>query len=230
MNPCKALIPALALPMVCLALALPAKDTPTPGPSLGAELGIGRPDSPSVQTGLSPAAAVSEAAAPQALFQAGQTAVAYQVGEHLFGHDNHVTGLDQAVTVTVESQGDQRRVVVTAAANGFKTDRAMRDSRVSGILGGSKRPVIIRTAWYPAVSLTAMTQGASRLDGTLEVKGQAAGITLTALGDGKAVQVQAVTSFKGLGLDPPAMLFMGEVYQPLTLSAQIQLDAVAGLK
>jgi hypothetical protein len=33
-----------------------------------------------------------------------------------------------------------------------------------------------------------------------------------------------------LGLDPPAMLFMGEVYQPLTLSAQIQLDAVAGLK
>ena len=102
MNPCKALIPALALPMVCLVLALPAKDTPTPGPSLGAELGIGRPDSPSVQTGLSPAAAVSEAAAPQALFQAGQTAVAYQVGEHLFGHDNHVTGLDQAVTVTVE--------------------------------------------------------------------------------------------------------------------------------
>jgi hypothetical protein len=66
----------------------------------------------------------------------------------------------------------------------------------------------------------------------LEVQGQGktASVTLTAQGDGKAVLVHGLTTFKDLGLEPPSMMFMGEVHQPLTLSAQIQLGDVQGLK
>jgi hypothetical protein len=233
MKAMKTLIAALALGLGAAHLA--AKADPTPGPSLGQRLGLDAPASPTAQAGQTPAAADGGAAAvtpaptPVPLFQAGQTAVAYQVGEHIFGHENAVTGRNQDVTVTVEAKGDLRRVVVSAAANGFKSDRSMRDGRVAGTLGG-KGLLLISTDWFPAVSLTALTQGPSHLAGTLTIKGSPAAISLSGQGDGKTVLVQALTSFKELGLSPPSMMLMGEVHQPLTLSAQIQLQSVQGLQ
>lgn len=231
MNPIKTLRLSLALALGAVA-ALPARPNPTPGATLGKVMGWDHasPASPTatVAAPLSPAASAVAPSAP--LFADPGTAVAYQVGERLFGHENHVVGRNRAVTVTVESKGDQRRVVVSALDGGFKTDRSMRDGRVAGYLGGGGRSVVVASGWFPAVSLTALSQGEHRLDGSLTLRGHLAPVTLEARGSNGAVLVTTVTSFKDLGLDPPSIFLMGSVHQPLTLSAQIRLQDVQGFK
>ena len=233
MNPIKTLRLSLALALGAVTV-LPARPIPTPGKTLGQELGWDHaaPASPaaavSATATVSPAAAVGAVPAP--LFPDPGTAVAYQVGERLFGHENHVVGRNRAVTVTVEAKGEQRRVVVSALDGGFKTDRSMRDGRVAGYLGGGSRSVVVASGWFPAVSLTALAQGEHSLDGILTLRGHSAPVTLNAQGSDGTVLVTAVTSFKDLGLDPPSIFLMGSVHQPLTLSAQIRLKDVQGLE
>ena len=181
---------------------------------------------------LSPAAGTTAAVPSAALFEPGENAVAYQVDEHIFGHENHVTGRNRDISVALEAQGDRRRVVVNAPNNKFKTDSGTRDGRVASHLGGPTRDVVVSSAWFPAAELGGLERGANSLPGAVTVKGHSAAVTLTALGDGKMVRVEVVTSFDGLGLPPPALGpfgLLGEVHQPLTLSAQIQLDKVEGL-
>ena len=185
------------------------------------------------------ASALSPAAQPQPLsptaplFDPGLTEAAYQVDEHIFGHENHVVGLNKDISVALESRGGERRVVVTAPNGKFKTDSAGRDGRVATHLGGANRAVVVSSAWFPASQLADLVRGANRLPGAVTVKGTSAPVTLTAQGDGSMVRVDVATSFDGLQLPPPALGpfgMLGEVHQPLTLSAQIQLKDVAGLK
>lgn len=214
-------------------------------PALAAATDAAAPDSPSAAA-LSPAAAVSvsvAASVPSALsvtpepsatpvFAPGETAAAYFVSEKLTGHINHVVGKNKSIGVELESKGDQRRVVVTVPGDGFKTNSGLRDGRVSGMLGGSKHPVEIRTAWFPAADLAGLAQGSHSLAGEIAVNGHlSAALTLTAQADGTSVRVDVPTSFQAVGMEPPALGpfgMLGEVYQPLTLSAQIQLDQVKG--
>lgn len=214
------------------AAGLPARPTPTPGQTLGQELGLDHPASasPAAAAAADPVSPAASAAPAPALFPDPGTAVAYQVSERLFGHENHVIGRDRAVTVTVESKGDERRVLVSALNGGFKTDRSMRDGRVAGYLGGAKRSVLVASDWFPAAELASLTQGEHTLPGSLTLQGSSAPVTLSTRASDGTVLVTAVTSFKGLGLDPPSIFLMGSVHQPLTLSAQIVLKDVQGLK
>jgi hypothetical protein len=235
--------------VLCLlaAASLAARPAPTPsGPTVGEWL---RPSpSPEVPAGLaaemartpsaSPTAAVTAAPAavtiPAApLFLTGTTAAAYQVDEHIWGHENHVVGMNQAIRVSLESKAGQDRVVVTAPNDQFKTDSSLRDGRVAGHLGGAKRSVELSSAWFPAADLDRLERGASTLPGEITVKGKSVPVTLTAQGDGAMVRVDVSTSFDGIGLPPPSLGplgMLGEVHQPLTLSAQIQLKQVEGLR
>jgi len=181
---------------------------------------------------LTPGAAAQAAGPAAPLFEPGLTEAAYQVDEHIFGHENHVVGLNKDITVALESQGGLRRVVVTAANSGFKTDSPTRDGRVASHLGGGNRHVVVSSAWFPASELPRLERGANRLPGVVTVKGNSAPVTLTAQGDGSVVRVDVATSFDGIGLEPPSLGpfgMLGEVHQPLTLSAQIQLKQVGGL-
>ncbi|HTB34901.1 MAG TPA: hypothetical protein VK842_08565 [bacterium] len=190
-------------------------------------------------TSLSPAAAAAPmgdpapAATPAPLFEPGLTEAAYQVDEHIYGHENHVVGLNKGVTVALEAQGGLRRVVVTAPNNQFKTDSPMRDGRVAAHLGGANHAVTVSSAWFPAADLAKLESGANRLPGVVTVRENSAPVTLTAQGDGAMVRVDVATSFNAIGLAPPSLGpfgMLGEVHQPLTLSAQIQLKQVSGLQ
>ncbi|HXC64208.1 MAG TPA: hypothetical protein VNZ67_07605, partial [bacterium] len=125
------------------------------------------------------------------------------------------------------------RVVVTAPNGKFKTDSGTRDGRVASHLGGATHAVVVSSAWFPASQLAELERGSNRLPGTVTVKGTSAPVTLTTQGDGATVRVDTATSFDGLQLPPPQLGpfgMLGEVHQPLTLSAQIQLKDVAGTK
>jgi hypothetical protein len=192
-----------------------------------AQTGSASPLSPDAQTSASPLSLTA------ALFDPGLTEAAYQVDEHIFGHENHVIGLNKGISVALEARDGLRRVVVTAPNDKFKTDSGTRDGRVAIHLGGANHAVVVSSAWFPAAELDKLENGTNRLSGLVTVKGSSAAVTLTAQGDGSMVRVDVGTSFDGIGLPPPALGpfgLLGEVHQPLTLSAQIQLRDVTGLK
>lgn len=184
----------------------------------------------SVSAAGSPAGPMTPQSKGADLFTPGRTEAAYQADEHIYGRENHVIGRNTAISVTVEAKGNQRRVVVGAPADQFKTDSSLRDGRVSGLLGGSaKQPVLVSSGWFAASDLGGLEQGTHQIPGDLSVRGKSAQVTLTVKGDGKVVRVDLLTSFKALGLEPPALGpfgIFGQVHQPLALSAQIQLDKV----
>jgi|GEM_PF-3835839 len=189
-------------------------------------------DQAGTATAVSPSGQAQALSPTAPLFDPGLTEAAYQVDEHIFGHENHVVGLNKDITVSLEALGDQRRVVVTAPNGKFRTDSGLRDGRVASHLGGANHAVVVNSAWFPASQLAALERGSNQLPGSVTVKGVSAPVTLTAQGDGSMVRVDVATSFDGIGLPPPSLGpfgLLGEVHQPLTLSAQIQLKDVAGL-